>query len=228
MTTRVAKVKKTSLTEQVVTNLRTSIVSGALPPGTHLAEAQLTKQLGVSRGSLREAFVQLEAQGLVESYPGRGSFVTELFEDDISEIYALRLVLEKEAVRLFTHRASPAEVATLKNLSEDMVTADLVKDTATIVQLNLEYHNLVWKAAGNQRLYDLLRTLYGQVQLYLASAMQLQSQEKRSQTLQEHRDLVAAVAAAETDKAVAIMQVHLEEAERLVKLFLLQSGQHVS
>ena len=169
--------------------------------------------------------MQLEAQGLVESHPGRGSFVTKLFEDDISEIYALRLVLEKEAVRLFARRASPAEINRLKSLSEDMIAADAVKDNATIVRLNLEYHTLIWKGADNRRLYELLRTLYGQVQLYLASAMQLQSQDKRLQTLQEHLDLAGAVAAAETDEAVTVMQKHLEEAERLVKVFLLQNVQ---
>ena len=96
---KVQELKRKNLALDVATLLRELIARGDLPPGTHLVEVEMAKKLGVSRGPLREALRILESEGLVKSYPGRGSFVSEISERDILEIYSLRTILEEEAIR---------------------------------------------------------------------------------------------------------------------------------
>jgi DNA-binding GntR family transcriptional regulator len=77
----IKEVQRKNLVFDVAALLRDSIAKGDLPPGTHLVEQDVSQQLGVSRGPLREALRVLETEGLVRSYPGRGSFVS--FADNL-------------------------------------------------------------------------------------------------------------------------------------------------
>lgn len=213
------KISKISIIEQVAEQLRNSIVDGDLRPGEHLREIDLAQQMGVSRGSVREALIRLEAEGLVESHVGRGSFVIELSEQDVAEIYDLRLLLEKEAVRLVTKKATDEQLQELLNLSEQTIAAGQQDDVSTILRVNAHFHGLIWEWAGNGRLCEMLKTYYRQVQLYLASSMHLQTHEHRMRTVNEHKEMVLAMVAREPETAAAVMQTHLQEAERLLRLF---------
>ena len=93
----IRSLKRRNLSRDVVDVLRSLIVNGELSPGTHLLEKEISGKLNVSRGPVREAFRILETEGLVECYVGRGSFVTQISEKDIKEIYSLREILEEAA-----------------------------------------------------------------------------------------------------------------------------------
>src|SRR5512141_2804217 len=75
-------------------SIRRAIVNGVLRPGDRLMEADIAREMGISRGPVREALRQLEQEGLVISYPHRGTFVASLAADEASEIYVMRAVLE--------------------------------------------------------------------------------------------------------------------------------------
>src|SRR6476646_9135645 len=82
-------------------------------PGERLVEAEIARQLGISRGPVREALAKLRAEGLVYDEPRRGSFVAELTDHDVHEIYELRAALELQAVRLLIARDDDAAFARL-------------------------------------------------------------------------------------------------------------------
>ena len=88
-----------SLVELATVRLRHEILSGSLEPGERLIEEQLTQRFGISRAPLREALRLLGQQGLVEHLPRRGVRVAELSAGDVDELFGLRDVLERHAVR---------------------------------------------------------------------------------------------------------------------------------
>jgi len=93
-------VRHGALWESTLATLRLSIVRGDLPIGAQLVEAELATRLSVSRGPIREALRQLELEGLVVSYARRGTFVVGITEQDVREIYGLRLLLETFGIEL--------------------------------------------------------------------------------------------------------------------------------
>jgi DNA-binding GntR family transcriptional regulator len=91
----------------VVPALREAIVDGHLLPGARLSEVQIGTEFGVSRTPVREAFAQLEREGLVTVVPRVGAFVRTVTIDDVDEIYAVRAALEAAAVQLAAKRLTP-------------------------------------------------------------------------------------------------------------------------
>ena len=97
----------------VMPTLREAIIGNLLPPGSRLLEIQLSKQLGVSRTPMREAFAQLEREGLVTIVPRLGAFVRQMNHRDVDEIYTVRAALEGLAVELAAKNISPSSTTRL-------------------------------------------------------------------------------------------------------------------
>src|SRR5437588_11613580 len=109
-----------ALWQRVAQALRQAIVLGHLEQGVHLKEPALAQRFGVSRLPVREAIAQLEREGLVRIEPRRGAFVIGVTEEDISDIYACRLMLETEAVRRAARRVTPDALAELEKHVDQM------------------------------------------------------------------------------------------------------------
>jgi DNA-binding GntR family transcriptional regulator len=133
------------------------ITSGALPQGAHLREAELATALGMRRGPVREALVELEREGLVVLRRHRGAQVITLTTEDAEEVYTLRLALERLAVQRAGSRLTEADLteadladldATLDRMRE--LTADYSPDLA--VELDLAFHDVLVRAARHTRL----------------------------------------------------------------------------
>ena len=88
------------LRDRIVASIRDSIIAGKIKPGERLLEPDVAKMLGVSRPTLREAFLQLEAEDFVRVTPRRGAVVSELSVKDAEEIYVVKSALEALAARL--------------------------------------------------------------------------------------------------------------------------------
>jgi len=138
------------LGQQVLEQLRVLIITGELRPGTHLVESQLSATFDVSRGPVRDALAQLEAEGLVESRR-RGSFVVGLEEHDISELYSLRQSLELLAMREATARAD-ADWSLATTALERMREAANEGDYPEFARADLDFHSTFYTIAGHRRL----------------------------------------------------------------------------
>ena len=88
------RLKSVGLKQQIQTRLKQAILDGSLAPGEQLVEGEIARQFGVSRSPVREAIQELESQGYVVKKPRRGTFVTELTPQAVTEIYSLRVLLE--------------------------------------------------------------------------------------------------------------------------------------
>jgi DNA-binding GntR family transcriptional regulator len=136
--------------------VREDISSGRLRPGDRLRETEIAERMGVSRTPVREALKRLEADGLVSFGQPRGLTVTELSHGQILDLYAMREVLEGAAARFAAERASPLEVATLKQILEQH---KAVTAPDAVAAANRQLHDAIVSAAHNiylQRVMNLL------------------------------------------------------------------------
>lgn len=132
--------------------IRDSIVSGVLRPGQQLVQAEIAAQMNVSRAPIREALRQLEEEGLVESIPYRGAFVSRVTRRDIIELYSLRGALESLAARLAIPRCSEEDIAGLEAIVARMSEAAEVADYLAISAADIEFHTHLCVLSGHQHL----------------------------------------------------------------------------
>lgn len=153
--------KYRTMMEIVADEIRVKILNGDYVPGQRLVTADIADEMGVSRMPVRDALRQLEATGLVETVPHRGTVVKDLSEIEIVELYQMRAVLEGLAARLASERADEALLGQMKTmLAMHDLRAIQNEDYDTFTRLNREFHSLVWAAAGSRKLENLLANLY--------------------------------------------------------------------
>ncbi len=207
-------ISRSNLAEGVADLLSKSIAKGDVPPGTRLVEIELAKQLGVSRGPIREALRMLEAKGLVTSTPGRGSFVAQISERDIWEIYSLRGVLEEEAIRLAARRGSDEAIQNLESTLKAMFDAANEENHASVMDLDLQFHRQIWEMADHRRLKTFLEDIAGQVGMYVA--VQTQLYDNLATGVSDHEQLLDSLRNRDEDTGAKTMRTHLQVAADMV------------
>src|SRR5919106_6460717 len=128
----------------VLETLRRAILTGRIPGGTRLVQADLAEQLKVSTTPVREALRDLATEGLIKLDAHRGAEVRSLSGPEVSEIYRIRSILEPEAMRLAIERISDEEIATAAKFQ---ARADEETDTAAWTELNQQFHKVFVDAA---------------------------------------------------------------------------------
>ncbi|MFC0401072.1 GntR family transcriptional regulator [Paraburkholderia rhizosphaerae] len=161
-----------SLSEGVVVPaLREAIVEGVLAPGSRLSEVQVAKQLNVSRTPMREAFAQLEREGLVMVLPRIGAFVRSVTVRDVEEIYTVRSALECLAVQLAADRITALGRAQLDDVVSAMKAAVAADDPASYVDALDRFYTVVMTIADNKTLQESHAALIGPVRRVRRIAM---------------------------------------------------------
>lgn len=196
--------------EQAVQTLRRQILSGSIPPGAHLRAADLAERLNVSRTPIREALSRLCAEGLVELQPNRGARVASWTDDQLREIFELRLRLEPYAVRQAVPRLTPVQHGQLEGLANEMLRIGRPgrgQRLDDLVELNRKFHDQFVTAAAMPQLSDAIRAVTHRAVVhqnfhdYGAAAL--------TRSLHHHQELAAAARAGDADWAEAIMRAHL-------------------
>lgn len=191
-----------TLRTHVMKELRAQILSGRYRPGERINESKIARELNISRIPVREALSQLQEQGLLTSHERRGMFVTKLSDDEVQQINSLRLVLEAEAIRLARARMTPAILADLTDLVEQMENWD--GPLIDAVALDRKFHAAIWRAAGNPCLERVLISLT--TSLFAHRALEHVSMEIRRWRLNHHRALLNLVAGGDGDPVLAMLE----------------------
>lgn len=208
--------RRVMLGQEVADRLREAILTGSLPPGTHLVEERMAAQLEVSRGPVREAFARLEQEGLITLLPHRGGAVKSLAADDVEEVYALRLALEPVAVRLAAFRNDAEGIRAANEVIDRFAEAlESEIDAHTAAQYDLEFHDALYRIAGNQRLFAAWNTLRAQVYLLLL-ARNLAEPDWRERMVGGHRSIIDAVERQDADEAESLLRDHLRFSFQLI------------
>ena len=198
----------TTLRAHVVKMLSAGILSGKYKPGDRLNESQIARELNISRIPVREALSQLQEQGLVQNRERRGMFVTNIGPEEVLQISSLRIILETEALRLAQKNMTPVLLAALEKLVERMEHWDgtLLEAAA----LDLEFHRMLWKGAGNPYLERALNALM--VPLFAHKTLEHVTHDVRRWRLSHHRILLDAVTGRSGDDPQAVLLTHMRMA----------------
>ena len=196
-----------TLWERVYLYLRQEILELRIAPGTLLMEVPLAETLGVSRGPLREALGRLASEGLVTITPRRGAVVTTLTKGDFLDAYQVREALEALAVRLAVPRLSVADFAEFDRLMGIMADAAASRDATRFFDANSDFHEAFVVASGNAKNLEMYRLLIGQMSPYRRPSASLRGSLEVS--IAEHRDILAAARAGDTDKTIELVLHHI-------------------
>ena len=141
--------------------LKNAILDNEFAQGTPLREVDIASKLKMSRSPVREALRDLEAEGVVVSYPGRGTFVATITPYDVEEIYELRTMFEEYALRKAFNRITPEE---LDQAEAKFITSNEAFDWEQYHEADRAFHQLYIEKCGSRRLLQFLSTLNFQVE----------------------------------------------------------------
>lgn len=189
----------------VLRTLREAIVEGRLAPGEAVVEAQLSRQLGVSRAPLREALRTLENEGLVVSEPWRGAIVAPLTERGITELQAFRRLLETFAAEQVLEQDN-ADLASLETLVMAIERCAEAGDLACMNEADVQFHTRIVEMSGNALLLDVWRSYVSPIRRALALRNRENSDLDSIVTM--HRTLIAAFAARDLDAVRECYRTH--------------------
>lgn len=205
-----AELGRLSLREQALAALRRAISSGAIQPGTRMVEADLSTQLGISRGTLREAMRQLQQDGLLEADARGRLSVRQIGHAEIVDIFLVRGALEALAVRTicgFGDR-EPA-LAAVRTALEGM-SAPTQEQIAERIEADLDFHRTLVRASGNATLLHQWTQLEGSIRMSIMFAGA--ERALRNMDVDRHREIVDAIEAGDGDEAARVLREHMHEA----------------
>ena len=182
------------------------IVAGDLPPGQHLVETDIARQLGVSRQPIREALHRMEAEGWVDLRPSQGAFVHVPTSQEVDELLDVRELLEAETARLAARNAGSDGIALLRSLCRQGQVAAEADDLSEAVAANNTFHAEIAAIAGNTVLADLTSTVSRRVQWYY----RLVAPARGHVSWTEHAELIDAIEAHDQDRAQLLARKHTE------------------
>lgn len=205
----------TSRRQQVADLIREAIVSGVLPAGEQLKQDQLSRELGVSPGPLREAMRQLESEGLVALHPNQGVFVTEVSAEELfGVLLPVRLVLERYAVTRAAAMLTEDDLAELDSLVQVMEVGARQGSFATVNEADLQFHELTVRASGAVHATQLWKSVLPRIRMHFYRTAPLH------RTLQEipaeHRELLDALKTRDPGVIGAALEQHIIGAARTV------------
>jgi DNA-binding GntR family transcriptional regulator len=202
---------------RVYTYVKQRLLDGTFPGGALLSENELSQQLGLSRTPVRQAFVQLEAEGLLELYPKRGALVVPVTAAEVADLFDARMALERHClVRLAAGPPAPAlrdELAAILDRQHDRLAAG---DSAGFAAADRELHRAWVVATGNQVLLGLYDQLRDRQQRITARMLARDGAARSRELLAEHEEIVDALTRGRGDEAVTALERHLSAARAVV------------
>lgn len=213
--------KNNTLADQVYINLRDKIINRELPPGTRLKHQEIAEALGVSNTPVREAIRALEKDGLVETLPYRGSVVKAMSAKETRDLYDVRTALEALAVRLAVDKITDMQLKRVEETVHHYETAFENGDVALGMEADLQFHDLLAQASGNETLLMILRELTNRVQVLRRLD---KGKMRRRQSLDDHRAILKALEERDATKVEALVVQHIEKGKQHVLHLIAKEG----
>lgn len=194
---------------RVFEHLRGAIVQLQLRPGNLLSEAEVAKQMGLSRQPVREAFIKLSEAGLVEIRPQRGTFVVMISRREVENARFIREAIEVAVVKKAAIEASADSILAMRKLITRQRAADAKGDLADLLLLDEEFHQAIAQMAGCEHAWRLVESL--KAQMDRVRYLSISSATPVATIIAQHEAIVDAIADRAPDHAEAAMRVHLSE-----------------
>ena len=195
------------LRDIVFQTLRNAIITGELQPGERLMETQLGEKLGVSRTPIREAIRKLELEGLVVMVPRKGAQVAQFTEKDIQDVLEVRAALEALAAKLACKRMDDRSFLKLQLAIAEYSYAAKNKDLETMIEKDVEFHDIICEATQNDKLIQLFTNLKEQVNRYRITY--LKNVEDSDKVEAEHIAILDALKNKDEETASSLAAEHI-------------------
>lgn len=207
---------KYSLRGRVFQKLREDILSGRYKEHEELKEVAVGEELGVSRTPVREAFRQLELEGLIQIIPNKGAYVTGITAKDVKDIYMMRSLLEGLCARLATEKITEEQ---LEEMEENIYLADYHASKGHMEQmaeLDNRFHEILYEACDSKMLEHTLRDFHQYVLRVRQKTLATNTRGRASND--EHREIMKAIKEHDADKAERLANQHMVNAyDNMVK-----------
>ncbi|WP_419024495.1 GntR family transcriptional regulator [Emergencia sp.] len=201
-----------SLTDEIADIIRDRILKGEYKIGEKIKENQIATELRVSRTPIREAFKQLENEGLIDYIPNRGCFAKGFTKQDIEDIYAVRKALEVLSVEWAVNRITPEEISNLQDQSDLMEFYTTRKDGRKVLEINTDFHDIIYNATGSRFMAQVLRSYKEYIEQ--TRKVLFYEQEYLDEIFQEHKAILDAIKEGDAAKAKEAMARHLDGSKR--------------
>lgn len=213
-----------ALVDETAAAIRARIMSGDIPIGAQLRQADLAKLLGVSRTPVREALRQLQTGGLIEVVPNRGAVVRVPSPWEVREAYEVRAELEGLACARAVRRISAEMLAELRDTNETIRRLGAAPHSgpgpAPTTVANDRFHTLIHEVAENERLAKVIKELNEAFPRNVSALVLRDDQRHREDNLREHERIVKAMAEEDAELARREMQAHVISAgEQLARWY---------
>lgn len=193
-----------SIAEQVRLRLRADIYSMVLKPGQPIIEAEIARRFKISRTPVREAIKGLEAEGLIVSYPGRGSQVSEISMRDQLEALEVRELLEPYMARKAAANFTDSIGVQIQELLHELEAGpDQPSEMADRIDFDFKIHDLIWRACGNDVMHSIMLSMYYRVKRTYPLL------KRYKITKDEHRLILESVQNQDEEQAEALMREHV-------------------
>lgn len=201
--------RQATIGSRVYESVRQAIVQLQFRPGNPLSEAEIARQLGVSRQPVREAFIKLAEAGLLEIRPQRGTFVRLISKREVENARFLREAVEVAIVRKAATDAGPADIAGMEALIGEQQAVAARGDNVAFLRLDEAFHQALARSAD---CVDAWRVIEGlKAQMDRVRYLSLPQATPLDIIIEQHRSIVAAVAVHSPERAEAAMREHLSE-----------------
>lgn len=191
-------------------DIKQKILSGFFSSDARLRELEISKLIGMGRTPVREALKRLEDERLLTHEPRRGLVITKIDRQGVTELYAMREVLEGAAAEFAARHATDAEIDNMQFILEQSALPE-----SDPVRMNLQFHEAIYGAAHNQHLIRTLQSIADTT--FLLGRSTLQSPERAEKAVAEHRQILEAIRKRDPEAANMAAKQHIRQAflERL-------------
>jgi len=199
-----------SLDKLAYEKIKEAILTFQFLPNDALVEGELASQLGISKTPVRDALMRLEKEGLVTRIPYKGTYVSDINNQDMANIFTIRIVLEGLAIHLATELLTEDDFQQMQKLITDHAEALKKGDVRGVSRINTEFHNIIVNCCSNPRLQQMLHNLDDHLKRY--RLLSISQGTRTDKSVPEHQAILDALRARDPKRAEAAMQTHLTSA----------------
>lgn len=201
--------KNKSMREKVYDILKQLIIDGEIAPGERIIETEYSNKFQISRTPIREAIRMLELEGLVESQPTGGVLVKQITEDEIAEVYKIRIALEGIVLEEVIKKAKASDIKHIEKVLKDTEKAFDNNDTPAVFELFSKFNMTLYDIANLSKVTGMINN----INLYLKRFRKLsvESPIRKDDAFRDHVNILEAIKKKDLSAALFINRAHLEK-----------------
>ncbi|PDT50123.1 GntR family transcriptional regulator [Sinorhizobium fredii] len=215
-----------TLRAKVEETLRQAIAAGRFKPGQRLVERELCEKLGVGRTSVREALRQLEAEGLITSYPHKGPVVSTITYEEAVQLYTVRALLESFAGQQFAENGSAEDIATLQAAVVDFEAAAESGVGSRLIEAKNAFYDCLMDGSKNVFVRQMLTSLHNRINLLRMTSMIQPGRLRHS--VAEIKEIAEAIKNRNGPVAAAACKHHIDMAAKVALEYLRKNTSNLS